>query len=48
MGSLRLFLAFIAGTTISGIFVGLILGVIADSVWNALRDDKKRKPPRGR
>jgi hypothetical protein len=47
MGSLRLFLMFLVGTTIGGIFVGLILGVIADSVRGALRDDKNRKPPRG-
>jgi len=48
MGSLRLFLAFVAGTTIGGIFVGLILGVIADSLWNAFGADKKRKPPKDR
>ncbi len=47
-GSLRLFLMFLVGTTIGGIFIGLILGVIADSLWGALRADKKRKPPRDR
>jgi hypothetical protein len=47
-GSLRLFLVLLAGTTVGGIFVGLILGVIADSVWGALRGNEKRKPPRQR
>lgn len=48
MGSLRLFLAFVAGTTIGGIFIGLILGVIVDALWGVIRDDKKGKPPRNR
>jgi hypothetical protein len=48
MGSLRLFLMFLFGTTIGGIFIGLILGVIADSLWGAVRGDEKRKPPKKR
>ncbi len=48
MGSLRLFLMFLLGTTIGGIFIGLIVGVIADSAWGAVRGDDKRKPPRRR
>ena len=42
------FLCWGVATTCGGIFVGLILGVIADSIWGAIRGDKKRKPPRDR
>jgi hypothetical protein len=44
--TIQWFSTLVAGTTFGGIFIGLILGVIVDSVWNAIRGNKKRKPPR--
>lgn len=44
----RWFVAWGVATTGGGVFIGLILGVIADSIWGAIRGGKNRKPPRRR
>lgn len=48
MVSLRLILCILFSTTCAGVFVGLILGVMADSLIGTIRakDKKKRKDQR--
>jgi hypothetical protein len=44
----RLFLCILVSCALGGGFVGLIVGVIADTLIGSRGDDKKKKPPRDR
>lgn len=48
LNTYRWFFLWSVASTCGGIFVGLILGVIVDSIWGAIRGGKDRKPPRKR